>query len=249
MMSISCLNMARSASHPGPLTTPKIFARNRLAKSTPILDRESEILAGRDLIAPETAECHEGCSPCNLCWGLHLRCTMSGLRDGPAITDGQTPWPRATKIFIRISLSMNIAVLIAVCTVLIASSSAEHANYVWGPPTVGRGILLSVYFSILAGSVVLLTLHVRNPGVAAIEHMVAALLCTQIMYKISTPATAGPANPVAISNLCISALHGVTVYLLWRKFESRPPSRRNTTLIFWGAKDRALLPQLIASFG
>jgi hypothetical protein len=47
--------------------------------------------------------------------------------------------------------------------------------------------------------------------------MIAALLTTQILYKITTPATAGPANPVAISNLCISVLHATTLYLLWQK--------------------------------
>lgn len=47
--------------------------------------------------------------------------------------------------------------------------------------------------------------------------MIAALLTTQILYKITTPATAGPSNPVAISNLCISVLHATTLYLLWQK--------------------------------
>ena len=52
----------------------------------------------------------------------------------------------------------------------------------------------------------------------AIEHMVVALLSTQIMYKITTPATAGASNPAAISNLAISALHAVTLTLLWRQY-------------------------------
>ena len=47
--------------------------------------------------------------------------------------------------------------------------------------------------------------------------MIAALLLTQILYKITTPATAGANNPVAISNLCISAFHAVTLYLLWHR--------------------------------
>ena len=33
---------------------------------------------------------------------------------------------------------------------------------------------------------------------------------------MSTPATAGPGNPVAISNLCISAFHMITMYLIYR---------------------------------
>ena len=137
--------------------------------------------------------------------------------------------PKACKLFVHISLGVNIVVLIIVCTVLIAFSSSEPVIFTWGPPTAGRGILLSIYFSILVVSIILLGLYMHtnkssddkcnnksNSNRNVIEHMVAALLLTQILYKITTPATAGPTNPVAISNLCISALHAVTLYLLWQ---------------------------------
>ncbi len=127
---------------------------------------------------------------------------------------------RATKILVRVSLAANIVVLIAVCTVLIAFSTAEPVTYVWGQPSHGRGILLSVYFAILAASMMLLCLHVRCADKAPVEYMVAALLAVQILYKITTPASAGPANPVAISNLCISVLHSATLFLLWRQHNS-----------------------------
>ena len=127
---------------------------------------------------------------------------------------------RAT-ILVRISLGVNIAVLIVVCTVLIAFSDAEPVTYGWGPATAARGILLSVYFSILAVSILLLGLYVyRSADRAAIDNMIAALLLTQILYKITTPITAGPANPVAISNLGISVLHSITLYLLWKRYKS-----------------------------
>ena len=133
--------------------------------------------------------------------------------------------PKACLIFVRISLAVNIAVLIAVCTVLVAFSSSEPVIYTWGPPTPGRGILLSIYFAILVVSIVLLTLHINTHSAGntrtAVESMVAALLSTQILYKITTPATAGAANPVAISNLCISALHAVTLYLLWHTLKPK----------------------------
>ena len=119
--------------------------------------------------------------------------------------------------FLRASLAVNVAVLVAVCTVLIAFGSSEPVIFSWGPPTAGRGILLSVYLSILTLSLLLLVLHVRCADKAAIEHMVAALLAAQILYKITTPATAGASNPVAISNLAISVLHAVTLYLIWRR--------------------------------
>ena len=128
---------------------------------------------------------------------------------------------RTAAIMVRLSLAANIAILLAVCTVLIAFSDAEPVVHVWGPRTDGRGILLSVYFAILLASAMLLALHTVSADKAAAEHMVVALLAVQILYKISTPITAGPANPVAISNLAISALHAATLYFLWRRHTAR----------------------------
>ncbi|EKX31176.1 hypothetical protein GUITHDRAFT_122618 [Guillardia theta CCMP2712] len=122
----------------------------------------------------------------------------------------------ACKTFVRASLAVNIVVLIAVCTVVIAPVRPEAVTLALGPPTPGRGILLSVYFAILIDSVILLGLHLYCSDTAPVEYMIAALLATQVLYKISTPATAGVGNPVAISNLCISVLHTSTLYLLWR---------------------------------
>jgi hypothetical protein len=119
--------------------------------------------------------------------------------------------------FVRSSLTANIAILVVVCTVLIAFGSSEPVLYAWGPSTAGRGILLSVYFSILVLSVLLLVLHARCADKAAIEHMIAALLAAQILYKITTPATAGASNPVAISNLAISVFHSATLYQIWQR--------------------------------
>ena len=138
------------------------------------------------------------------------------------------------KAFVRISLAANIVILIAVCTVLIAFGTSEPVVYAWGTPTAGRGILLSIYFAILIMSILLFAMHYRSPSNAAIQYMVAALLATQIMYKVSTPITtalvrepssaAGGANPVAISNLCISGLHAVTLFLLWRWHGATDPT-------------------------
>jgi hypothetical protein len=122
--------------------------------------------------------------------------------------------------FVRASLAVNIVVLVAVCTVLIAFSRDDRVIYSWGPPTAGRGILLSVYFSILILSILLLVLHAHLPNKSAIELMVAALLAAQVLYKITTPATAGASNPVAISNLAISVLHGATLYLIWQRHKA-----------------------------
>jgi hypothetical protein len=121
----------------------------------------------------------------------------------------ESHWPKTSKAFVSLSLTLGVFVLIAVCTVLIAFGSSEPVIYSWGSPSSGRGILLSIYFAILFVSVLLLTMHSRNLNNAAIHHMVVVLLATQIIYKVSTPATAGAANPVAISNLYISGVHAV----------------------------------------
>ena len=79
----------------------------------------------------------------------------------------------------------------------------------YGAETAARNILLSVYLAILVVSVALLF-----KPVAA---MVAALLSVQIIYKLSTPFTVGSwENPVVQSNLAISAVHLVTLFLIWR---------------------------------
>ena len=128
---------------------------------------------------------------------------------------------KLSKVMVRLSLTINIVVLIAVCTVLIAFGNSEPVVYAWGIQTAGRGILLSIYFSILVASILLLALHIFFSNLSAIEHMIAALLSVQILYKISTPVTAGPENPVAISNLCISAFHLITTYLIWRNTSNK----------------------------
>jgi hypothetical protein len=123
-------------------------------------------------------------------------------------------------IFIRISLAVNMGVLSAVCTVLLAFSNTEPVLHAWGPPTAARGILLSVYFSILVVSSFLLGLHIFSTNKATSEHMIAALLVVQTLYKVTTPATAGPLNPVALSNLGICVLHAVTIYHIWQRHKS-----------------------------
>lgn len=52
---------------------------------------------------------------------------------------------------VRVSLGLNIAVLVPVCAVLILSLTPFVD--VWGPATPARGILLSMYLSILILSI------------------------------------------------------------------------------------------------
>ena len=106
---------------------------------------------------------------------------------------------------VRLSLGLNIAVLIPVCTVLILNLTPFVD--VWGAATPARGILLSMYVSILILSMGLWMQ--RNPM------LVAPLLAMQVCYKVMTPITVGTiTNPVVISNLVIAIVHGITLWYI-----------------------------------
>jgi uncharacterized membrane protein (DUF441 family) len=111
------------------------------------------------------------------------------------------------KKLITISLLANIAILIPVCIGL--GINSEQLAVALGGATPARGILLSIYFSILAASALLLMQRGPKP--------VAALLLVQIIYKVTTPFTVGTLqNPVVISNLVIAALHIITLFFIYR---------------------------------
>lgn len=106
---------------------------------------------------------------------------------------------------VRVSLGLNIAVLIPVCAVLILNVTPFVDA--WGPATPARGILLSMYLSILILSIGLWMQ--RNPM------LVAPLLAMQICYKVTTPITVGTiTNPVVISNVAIAIVHAITLWLV-----------------------------------
>lgn len=116
------------------------------------------------------------------------------------------------KALIYTSLSVNILVLTPILILMaIKSPAIEHA---WGVPTESQGILMSIYFSIFATSVLLLFF--------TIPEMVFALLSVQVIYKITTPITVGSiVNPVVISNLVISGLFIVTLISLFPVIRKR----------------------------
>ncbi|MFP2995661.1 hypothetical protein ABN763_07105 [Spongiivirga sp. MCCC 1A20706] len=108
---------------------------------------------------------------------------------------------------IKISLLINIVVLVPICYGLITKASWVDASY--GSFTPARGILLSVYIAILLGSMLLLF----KPD----PKFVAALLVVQIVYKFTTPFTVGTAtNPVVMSNLIIAFFHTITLVVIWQ---------------------------------
>jgi hypothetical protein len=106
------------------------------------------------------------------------------------------------KTMIYLSLGLNILVLIPI--VVLMAINSPFVDEAWGEFTAARGILMSIYLSILVVSVFL----VFRPA----PSFVAALLIVQVVYKLTTPFTVGTfLNPVVISNLAISVLHIATL--------------------------------------
>ena len=106
------------------------------------------------------------------------------------------------KTMIYLSLGLNILVLIPI--VVLMAINSPFVDEAWGEFTAARGILMSIYLSILVVSVFL----VFRPA----PSFVAALLIVQVVYKLTTPLTVGTfLNPVVISNLAISVLHIATL--------------------------------------
>ncbi len=107
----------------------------------------------------------------------------------------------------KLSLVLNILVLVPVCAGLLTDADWATASY--GESTPARSILLSVYLSIGLASALLLF----RPEPLA----VATLLALQVVYKLSTPLTVGSlANPVVVSNIGIAAFHLVTLVVIIR---------------------------------
>jgi hypothetical protein len=108
-------------------------------------------------------------------------------------------------LFPKLSLILNILVLIPVC-----SGVFLKANWVvesFGIETPARGILLSIYLAILIFSAVLLFKF--DPK------MVMALLSVQIVYKLLSPLMVGTiTNPVIISNFFIAVFHSYSVWII-----------------------------------
>lgn len=106
-----------------------------------------------------------------------------------------------------VSLIINILVLVPVSLILFTNSLG--AEDVFGVFTPARGVLLSMYLSILIISLALL--------VKRDIKFVSAILTMQVVYKLTTPFTVGDiSNPVVISNLLVSAFHIVTLWVVFR---------------------------------
>jgi len=106
-------------------------------------------------------------------------------------------------LFPKISLVLNILVLIPVCSGILLK--ANWAVDSFGVETPAQGILLSIYLAILIFSALLLFKF--DPK------FVMALLSVQIIYKLLSPIMVGTfTNPVIISNLIIALFHSYSVW-------------------------------------
>lgn len=106
-------------------------------------------------------------------------------------------------LFPKLSLLLNILVLIPVCSGILFNSFWTVDSY--GVDTPARGILLSIYLAILISSIILIFKF--DPK------FVMALLTVQIIYKLLSPFMVGSfTNPVIISNIFIALFHIVSVW-------------------------------------
>jgi hypothetical protein len=106
------------------------------------------------------------------------------------------------KTLIYVSLTLNIMVLLPI--LILTAMKSPIVDSAWGGSTQARGILMSIYFAILAVSAIFLFFPVPE--------FVFAMLLVQVIYKITTPFTVGSfTNPVVISNLVITAFFLVTL--------------------------------------
>lgn len=111
--------------------------------------------------------------------------------------------------FPKLSLLLNILVLIPVCSSILLKSNLVIDSY--GIETPALGILLSIYLTILIFSVVFLFKF--DPK------FVMALLLVQVVYKVLSPIMVGTlTNPVIICNLFIALFHS---YSIWKLASSK----------------------------
>ena len=121
--------------------------------------------------------------------------------------------PKGTPVLI-VSLCLNCLILIPLCFALI--TRPENMVDVYGVNTPARGILLCVYLSIAALSLVLLAM-LGSGYTAQAQSWAIPLLALQVTYKLLTVPTIGLANPVAVTNLFVAAVHIGTVTVLFRQ--------------------------------
>lgn len=128
------------------------------------------------------------------------------------------PSVRRTMIVILLSLFVNVLVAGYMGTVIGFSlnRALPRLEEVFGPDTPSRRILACLYLAIAAASVVAIAIaDFRIP-------IVRVLLPIQIFYKLLTPIlVTDRKNPVPWTNLAISGLHCVSLYVAFNMHNPR----------------------------
>jgi hypothetical protein len=110
-------------------------------------------------------------------------------------------------LFPKLSLVLNILVLIPVCSSLLLKSNWVIDSY--GVESPARDILLCIYLTILIFSAIQLLRFDAK--------FVIALLSIQIVYKLLSPVIVVTiTNPVIISNIFIALFHSYSVWRIMR---------------------------------
>ncbi|MEM8850723.1 MAG: hypothetical protein AAGE03_11905 [Pseudomonadota bacterium] len=109
---------------------------------------------------------------------------------------------------IHLSLALNLLLLVPVLWGLMRNSPGSAAAF--GPDHPARRIVTAVYLAIALISAGLLVWETGRQVLAP------GLLAMQVSYKLVTLPFLGPRHPVALANLGIAAVHGVTLWSLTR---------------------------------
>ena len=105
-------------------------------------------------------------------------------------------------ILLKLSLILNIVVLLPLCVGFLHNAEWVQASY--GDSSPGRSILLAVYLAILILSFLFLFYTDTK--------MVIVLLALQVTYKLVSALTVGSLmHPVVISNITIAVFHAVVI--------------------------------------
>ncbi len=114
-------------------------------------------------------------------------------------------------LMLTFSLLANVAITFAVTFAIWRNS--DHIAVVFGPDTPARRILACVYLAIgVASLYALVQLAAGQPDVT--RAVAITLMPLQIVYKLMTAISISPRHPVVAANLCIVALHAVTLLTL-----------------------------------
>lgn len=113
---------------------------------------------------------------------------------------------------ILFSHALNVLVLASVLHGFWKGTPGINSTY--GPETVARGILVSVFIAILLASVFCVAVLVSG-STRLFLTLSAALFTFQIIYTMVTAVIVGLQSSVVVANLAISAVHAVTLVFVY----------------------------------